>query len=81
VSEALLDLTGCPTNTYQLEDDNVRQFITNGNFWSLIEYFKSERYLVAFESEPLPRWSTCEDIIEQEKKLKKTDRPKMNATG
>ena len=40
VHEALMDLTGCPTNTYELEDENVRDFIKNGSFWNLIGYFK-----------------------------------------
>ena len=36
VNEALLDLTGCPSISYDLEDEYVRHFITNGQFWDLI---------------------------------------------
>ena len=72
VSEALIDLTGCPTISYKLNDDNVREFFKNGNLWSLIEYFKSEGYLVVFESDPIKRWATCEDVTEIDKKAKKT---------
>ena len=72
VSEALIDLTGCPTISYKLNDDNVREFFKNGNLWNLIEYFKSEGYLVVFESDPIKRWATCEDVNEIDKKAKKT---------
>ena len=58
VSEALADLSGCPTVSYQLDDDNMRQMIQGGQFWKLLEYFKEQRYLVVFESEPVKRWTT-----------------------
>ena len=48
VTDALIDLTGCPTNVYHLEDDSVRRLISSGHFWTLLEYFKQEDYLVAF---------------------------------
>ena len=53
VSEALMDLTGCPTVKYRLEDEHVRKFIIEGHFWNLMEYFRSEGYPIVFESEPV----------------------------
>ena len=50
----------------------MREFFKNGNLWNLIEYFKSEGYLVVFESDPIKRWATCEDVTEIDKKAKKT---------
>lgn len=68
VHDALVDLTGCPTNVYHLEDESLRKFTQNGHFWTLLEYFKSENYLVAFQSEAHPLWVTQEELIENEKK-------------
>ena len=70
VAEALMDLSGCPTMSYRLEDENVRNFVQSGQFWSLLEHFKAEDYLVAFESEPITRWTTCHEALEQERKYK-----------
>ena len=39
VNEALLDLTGCPSISYDLEDEFVKHFIENGQFWDLLQYF------------------------------------------
>ena len=40
VCEALMDLTGSPTVSYRLTDENVRSFILDGRFWGLMQYFK-----------------------------------------
>ena len=68
VSQALLDLTGCPTISYFLEDEHIVKFIKNGHFWTLLEHFQQIGYLVAFESEPIERWTTCEDVNGFDKK-------------
>jgi hypothetical protein len=51
VNEALIDLTGCPSISYDLEDEYVRHFIGNGQFWELILYFFSEGYMLSFSSD------------------------------
>lgn len=56
VNEALLDLTGCPSISYDLEDEYVKHFISNGQFWDLILYFYSEGYLISFSTEAEKRW-------------------------
>jgi len=58
VNEALIDLTGCPTQCYNLKDDYVQHFIQNGNqFWELIKYFHNEGYLLSFSTPGEERWS------------------------
>jgi hypothetical protein len=56
VHEALLDLTGCPTINYDIEDEYVQHFIENGQFWELIKYFDDEGYLLAFSTPGEARW-------------------------
>lgn len=68
VSEALADLTGSPTASYELHDENMRELITKGHFWRLMEHYKAEGFLLAFESDPIPMWTTRSEILEQEKK-------------
>jgi len=51
ISEALLDLTGCPTVSYDLDDHFVLNFIQNGEFWDLLRYFYDEGYLISFSTE------------------------------
>jgi hypothetical protein len=58
VSEALQDLTGCPTSCYNLKDDFVQHFINNNNqFWELIKYFYNEGYLLSLSTPGEERWS------------------------
>ncbi len=56
VNEALLDLTGCPSINYDLDDEYVQHFIENGQFWELIRYFDEEGYLLAFSTPGEGRW-------------------------
>lgn len=56
VHEALLDLTGCPCVSYEIEDDYVQHFIENGQFWDLIKYFDEEGYLLSFSTPGEGRW-------------------------
>ncbi len=51
MTEALLDLTGCPSTSYDLHDDFVKQFIQKGQLWDLLVYFWKENYLISFSSE------------------------------
>lgn len=68
-------MTGCPTASYELQDDYMRKIITNGHFWRLLNHYKSEKYLIVFETEPVVRWTTIEDELKdkkhEEEKLKK----------
>lgn len=50
VHEALMDLSGCPTSSYNLKDDQVQHFISNGQFWELMKYFKTEGYLLSLSA-------------------------------
>ena len=68
VNEALIDLTGCPSISYDLEDEYVRHFINNGQFWELILYFFSEGYLLSFSSDNDQRWHSRAAQLEQEAK-------------
>lgn len=56
VNEALLDLTGCPSISYDLEDEYVQHFIENGQFWDLIKYFDEEGYLLSLSTHGEARW-------------------------
>ena len=76
VNEALLDLTGCPTIAYDLEDEYVRHFISNGQFWELLQYFYGEGYLISFSSEAESRWNSKSD---QEEKKRSDQRKSKNA--
>ena len=60
VSEALLDLTGCPTSCYNLSDDCVQHFVANGQFWELLKHFWNEGYLLAFSTPGEERWTTMQ---------------------
>lgn len=37
--EALADLTGCPTTSFNLKDEKVRHMIDSGKFWDLLNHF------------------------------------------
>ena len=67
VNEALLDLTGCPSISYDLEDEYVKHFITNGQFWDLIQYFFQEGYLVSFSTEAEKPWRTKKEEEKMQK--------------
>lgn len=43
-SEALMDLTGVPTTSFNFKDAKVRQMVESGKFWELIKHFKEEGY-------------------------------------
>lgn len=77
VNEALLDLTGCPSISYDMEDEYVRHFIANGQFWDLIQYFFSEGYLISFSTEAEKRWRTKKE----EEKANKELQDQINQAG
>ncbi len=55
-NEALIDLTGCPCVSYNLEDEYVQHFVDNGQFWELLKYFNDEGYLLSFSTPGQGRW-------------------------
>ena len=48
----------------------MRKIITNGHFWRLLNHYKSENYLIVFETETVVRWSTIDAIQKSEKEEK-----------
>ena len=45
-SEALGDLTGCPTLSLQLSDDHVKTMIQNGKLWQSLVKYDKEGFLI-----------------------------------
>ena len=64
VNEALIDLTGCPSITYDLKDEYVQHFINNGfyfgQFWELLQYFYNENYLISFSTDSEEKWTNLD---------------------
>lgn len=46
-NEALLDLTGCPSCSYDFEDELIKMLLQNGEFWDLMKSFDNEGYLMS----------------------------------
>ena len=61
VSEALQDLTGCPTSSYNLSDESVLHFVANGQFWELLKHYWNEGYLLALSTPGEERWSSIHE--------------------
>ena len=45
--EAMLDLTGCPTLSYEFSDDNVRKLIETHEFWNMMRRYDDAGYLIS----------------------------------
>ena len=56
-SEALLDLTGCPTISHAFDDDDVRMKIDSGVFWDELKVFEDEGYLLSVSTPGEDRWT------------------------
>ena len=78
VAEALIDLTGSPTASYDLSADYLRKLITGGQFWRLLEHYRSKNYIVVFETEPVGRWATVESLQKSEKEEREQLKRKGN---
>ena len=51
-SEALMDLTGCPTEVFYFNDVKIQEMIKSGSFWDLLISSDREGYLLsAFTSD------------------------------
>lgn len=77
VHEALLDLTGCPCVSYEIEDEYVQHFVENGQFWELIKYFEDEGYLLSFSTQGEGRW--LDNTLAEEEKDDGVNLPKGQA--
>jgi hypothetical protein len=44
--QAMMDLTGCPTTSFNFKDDKVKTMITNGKLWSMMKVFDKEGYVM-----------------------------------
>ena len=45
--EAMMDLTGCPTTTFNFKDDSVSKMIQNGKLWNMMKHFDKSGYLIS----------------------------------
>mmetsp|Transcript_3423 Transcript_3423/g.2407 ORF Transcript_3423/g.2407 Transcript_3423/m.2407 type:complete len:151 (-) Transcript_3423:184-636(-) len=50
--EGLMDLTGCPTISYNFKDEIVQQMIYQGKLWELLKYYDSEGYIITGGTPP-----------------------------
>ncbi len=50
--EGLMDLTGCPTVSYNFKDQKVRQMIEQGKLWELLKYYDEEGYIITGGTPP-----------------------------
>ena len=44
--QALMDLTGCPTISYNFKDDKVQTMVQQGKLWELLKYYDDEGYII-----------------------------------
>ena len=44
--EAMMDLTGCPTTSYEFSDDKVKDMIKSGKLWEYIKTFDKAGYIM-----------------------------------
>ena len=41
-----MDLTGCPTISYNFKDQKVQQMIDQGKLWELLKFYDEEGYII-----------------------------------
>lgn len=56
-SEALLDLTGCPTFTMVFDEEDVKNKVENNTLWEEIKGFEEEGYLLSVSTPGEDRWA------------------------
>lgn len=56
-SEALLDLTGCPTFTMVFDEEDVKNKVENNTLWEEIKGFEEEGYLISVSTPGEDRWA------------------------
>lgn len=45
--EAMMDLTGCPTSSFNFKDSQVQEMARSGKLWTMIKAFDKEGYIMA----------------------------------
>jgi len=54
----MIDLTGCPTTTFELiDDERVQEEIQSGEFWKKLQEFDDEGYLISASTPGEDRWT------------------------
>lgn len=56
-NEALIDLTGCPSLSYNFEDEEVIEMIKTGKIWDILRAGDDEGYLMSASTEGEERWA------------------------
>ena len=56
-NEGMIDLTGCPSVSFDFRDDYVRVMFEKGEFWRLLQHFDSEGYLISASTPGEDRWT------------------------
>lgn len=55
--EAMQDLTGCPTTSFNFKDEKVQDMIKNGKLWTMMKTFDKEGYIMAAGTPGEDMWS------------------------
>jgi len=56
-NEGLIDLTGCPSQSFYFEDEHVQQMVKNGSLWEYLRYSDEEGYLICASTPGEDRWT------------------------
>ena len=56
-SEALSDLTGCPTITFDFQDKKVKEMVSNGKLWKSLVQYDKEGFLICGGTPGQDRWT------------------------
>ena len=56
-NEGLIDLTGCPSQSFYFEDDDVQAMVKNGSLWEYIRHADEEGYLMCASTPGEDRWT------------------------
>ena len=46
-NEGMMDLTGCPTASFNFSNENVQELVRSGRLWNMIKHYDSEGYLMS----------------------------------
>lgn len=55
--EAMMDLTGCPTTSFDFKDPKVKELARNGKLWNMLKTFDKEGYIMAGGTPGEDMWS------------------------
>lgn len=71
--EAMMDLTGCPTCSFDLKDPKVRELVRNGKLWNMLKTYDKEGYIMAGGTPGEDMWSDNTQVA--------GSAPKVNDSG